>query len=423
MEANMTPGGPAPSRGDARTLGWAATGSAVGDGAFFTTSAVFLTTVVGLTPGQVGLALTAAWGTGFVLSAPLGALADRVGLRTCAVAWSLLVSVALVALALTRHPGLVTATVVLVVYAVAQSGLGGLRQALVVTVIATDQRVSFRARLHVAVNAGLAVGCGIGGLALLAGTPAGYRAVLFMDAGIFVLTATTLSRLAVRPGQASPVTRAGLTVLHDRPYLVMTVLTGALFLYMPMLSVALPLYLTRHTAAPRWTVAAVFLVNTAGVLLLQVPVARRVTTLDRARSAVRLAGMALALSCVLFAAATTGGPAASLLWACAGTAVQVVGEVMLAAGAWYAGFELADPHRPGQWQAASAAAQPLARTVGPLALVALVQAAPVAGWSVLATTFLTAGALFVPTVAWAARTRTRVTPAPRRSLGATAPAS
>jgi MFS family permease len=423
MEANPISRGRGSVRDDARTLSWAAAGGAVGDGAFFTTSAVFLTTAAGLTPGQVGLALTAAWGAGFMLSAPLGALADRVGLRTCVVAWSMLVSAALVALALTGHPAVVTVTAVLVAYAVGQSGLGGLRQALVVTVIAKDRRVRFRARMHVGVNAGLAVGCGIGGLALLAGTPAGYRAVLLVDAGIFALTATMLTRLAIRPGHGPNLTRPGLVVLRDRPYLVMTVLTGALYLYMPMLSVALPLYLTRHTAAPRWTVAVVFLVNTAGVLLLQVPAARRVTSLDRARSSVRLAGLALALSCLLFAAATTGGPVTSVFWACAATVIQVVGEVMLAAGAWYTGFELADPHHPGQWQAVSAAAQPLARTVGPLALVALLQSAPVAGWTVLAAGFLAAGALFSPTVTWAAHTRTRAIPAPPGPLAVATPNS
>jgi hypothetical protein len=314
-----------------------------------------------------------------VLAAPLGALADRVGLRTCVVAWSMLVSAALVALALTRHPDLVSVTAVLMAYAVGQSGLGGLRQALVATVVAEDRRVRFRAKMQVAVNAGLAVGCGIGGLALLAGTPAGYRAVLLLDAGVFALTARMLTRLAIRPGQGSNVSRPGLVVLRDRPYLAMTALTGVLYLYMPMLSVALPLYLTRHTAAPRATVAVVFLVNTAGVLLLQVPAARRVTSLDRARRSVRLAGLALTLSCLLFAAATTGGTVTSMLWACAATAIQVIGEVMLAAGTWYTGFELANPHHPGQWQAVSAAAQPLARTVGPLALVALLQGTPVAG--------------------------------------------
>jgi MFS family permease len=409
--------------GDLRTLRWAATGSAVGDGAFVTTSAVFLTAAAGLTPGQVGLDLTVAWASGFVLSPVLGALADRVGLRTCAVAWSMLVSGALVVLALSRRPGLVTVTSVLVVYAVAQSGLGGLRQTLVVTVASKDKRVTIRARMHVAVNAGLAVGCAMGGLALLAGTSTGYRAVLLMDAGIFALTAAALSRLAVRPGHGSHATRPGLAVLRDRPYLAMTLLTGALYLYLPMLSVALPLYLTRHTAAPGWTVAAVFLVNTAGVLLLQLPAARRVTTLDRARRSVRLAGTALALSCLLFAAATTGGPATSVLWACAGTAVQVVGEVMLAAGAWYTGFELADPHHPGQWQAVSAAAHPLARAVGPLALVALLQSASVAGWSVLAAGFLAAGALFGPTVTWATLSRTRAIGAPRGPLVAAVPTS
>jgi hypothetical protein len=45
----MTLRGRACVRDDGRTLRWAAAGGAVGDGAFVTTSAVFLTTAAGLT--------------------------------------------------------------------------------------------------------------------------------------------------------------------------------------------------------------------------------------------------------------------------------------------------------------------------------------------------------------------------------------
>ncbi len=54
---------------------------------------------------------------------------------------------------------------VTLVYAVAQSGSTAARQAPLVTLATSQTRVPIRARLQAAVNIGLAVGAGLGGLA------------------------------------------------------------------------------------------------------------------------------------------------------------------------------------------------------------------------------------------------------------------
>lgn len=398
---------------DLRVLAAAAAVGAVGDGAFHVTSAVYFTVVAGLTPAQVGAGLTMAWGLGFLLSAPMGALADRIGLRTAAVGWILMIAAALLAAATLDQPAVHVVIGVLIVYAVAQSGLGGVRQALVAAIVPSARRVSYRARLHVAINAGLATGAGLGGLALMVDTAAAYRITLLLDAVAFGLAAVTMSRLGrphvqagVSPVGASSMSAPGskVPVLRDRPYLAVTVLTAALYLYMPLLTVVLPIFLTQQTVAPGWTVSIVFLVNTAGVLVMQVWAARRATDLAAARRLVRCAGAALGVSCALFAAtATTGSERTAVALICAGALVQVIGEVMLAAGSWCAGFELADADRPGQWQSVFAAAQPLARAVGPVVLVTLVLGAPGVGWFLIAAIFVASGLLFSPVVRWGER--------------------
>src|SRR5690242_18266771 len=55
--------------------------SAVGNGAWYTSWALFLTRSVGLTPAQVGLGMTVAGGVGLLSATPLGRLADRIGAR------------------------------------------------------------------------------------------------------------------------------------------------------------------------------------------------------------------------------------------------------------------------------------------------------------------------------------------------------
>ena len=55
--------------------------SAIGNGAWYTSWALFLTRSVGLSPAQVGLGMTAAGGVGLLAATPLGWLADRLGAR------------------------------------------------------------------------------------------------------------------------------------------------------------------------------------------------------------------------------------------------------------------------------------------------------------------------------------------------------
>ena len=175
---------------------------------------------------------------------------------------------------LTRGP--VSFTGVAVVYAVAQSGLGVARQTLVIALVDAGERTRFRARLQVWANVGIGLGAVLGGLALLADTSAAYTGVLVLDAFGFVLAGLLLLRLpAPRPVSYGPPAAyaprtAERRVRHDRPYLSVAGLHAVLYLYMPTLSVVLPLFVASRTAAPAWTIAVAFVVNTAGVLALQV---------------------------------------------------------------------------------------------------------------------------------------------------------
>jgi MFS family permease len=378
-----------------RTLTAAHAANGLGDGSFHVTSALFFAHVVGLSAARTGLCLSLAWAVGFLLTTPLGLLADRVGLRRSAVAWSVVVAAALVAVVVVDPRDPLALTPLIALYAVAQSALAGTRQALVVTSVAAPRRVAVRARLHVAVNTGLGIGAGLGGIALVVGTPAAFRAVFVLDALTFLVAAALLARL---PRPTAPVSAARpplrLDVLRDHRYVRAAALTAVLHLYMPMLTVALPLYIAQRTTAPSWSIALLFVLNTLGVLALQVRAARTVRSLATAATAVRRAGLALLASCaVVAAAALTGSPAIALAVLAAAAVLQVLGEVVLAAGSWHVGFALADPDRPGQWQSLWSSGQPLARAVGPAALTALVVGWSGPGWLVLGVVFAATGLL------------------------------
>ena len=79
-----------PPPGPPRVLALAQLANSIGDGAFYATSALFFTRVVGLSATQVGLALTVAWAIGMLAGVPLGMVADRWGARRTAVLLAIL---------------------------------------------------------------------------------------------------------------------------------------------------------------------------------------------------------------------------------------------------------------------------------------------------------------------------------------------
>ncbi len=386
--------------------GWLTTATlvnSIGDGAFYVTSVLFLTRVAGLSATEVGVGLTIGWAAGLLATTPLGGLADRVGRRRAGVALSVVTAVALLGLQLATS--WVAFVAVAVLYCCSQSAAGAVRAALLAALTTPAERTATRARLQVAQNAGLAVGAAAGGIALAVDVAAGYRIALGLDAVAFVLAAILLLRLpTVAPTPAQPGTRR-LEVLRDRPYAVLAGLNAVMLLYMPLLSVALPLWVVERTAAPAWLVSALFVLNTAGVMLGQVRVARRVTGLATAARIVRSAGVVMLMACAVFAWSGHSSPLGAGLLLVLAALLQVGAEMMSASGSWQIAFDLAPEHRQGQYQGFYATGVPMARMIGPALLTGLVLTLGTIGWFVLGGLFLLAGVLTVPAVAWARRSR------------------
>ncbi|MER6984209.1 MFS transporter, partial [Streptomyces carpinensis] len=176
-----------PPAGPQRVLALAQFANSVGDGAYYVTSALYFTHVVGLSPTRVGLGLTVAWAVGSVVGVPLGRVADRRGPRGTAVVLALVTGLAVAAF-LVVH-GFVPFVAAACAYAAAQSGLAAARQALLAGLVTPARLTGLLAHLQSTLNAGLAVGAGLGGLALHAGTRAAYLGVFAVDAAGFLLCA------------------------------------------------------------------------------------------------------------------------------------------------------------------------------------------------------------------------------------------
>ncbi|RFU87344.1 MFS transporter [Streptomyces triticagri] len=388
-----------PPAGVQRVLAGAQLSNSVGDGAYYVTSALYFTHVVGLAPARIGLGLTVAWGIGSVVGVPLGRLADRRGPRGTAVLLALATSVAVASFLVVRDfvPFLIAACL----YASAQSGLAAARQALLAGLVPKEERTGALAHLQSTLNAGLAVGAAMGGLALHAGTEAAYLAVFALDAVSFAGCALVLLRLPVVAPAGAGRQGAGRAVLRDRPYALVTLVNTVLLLRMPLLSVGLPLWIVERTSAPEWLVSALFILNTGAVMLFQVRTAKGVSGLRTAGRALRRSGLIMLVTCGIFAFSGVGGPwvAAALLVIASGTLVW--GEMLHSAGSWQISFELAPAGSIGEYQGFFGTGVTVARTAGPLLLTSLLIGLGPAGWVLLGVVFLAAAWAMGPAALWA----------------------
>ncbi|MFJ2821756.1 MFS transporter [Streptomyces toxytricini] len=400
-----------PPPGVPRVLALAQLVCRTGDGAYYICSALFFTRIVGISPVKMGLGLTVAWSVALVLSVPMGHLADRRGPRATAV-----VLFVCAGLAIASYLFVSTFTAFLVgacVYAVAQRGGSAAQQALLAGSVPEGQATKVRAYVQSSYNAGLAVGSAFGGVALLLDRREAYYAVFALNTVAFLAAAFVLSRVPEVPRAAAPRPEAaggghGRSVFKDRPYVVVTVLNTLLLLHIPLVDIALPLWISEHTAAPVWLLSLMFMLNTVSVVLFQVRVARGVTGLPSASRYIFRGSALLGLGCVVFAMTSMGDSA----WVAGGlllvaVAIQSLGEMMQAAGAWEVSFGLAPAGKHGQYQAFFGNGTTVAEMVGPLLLTGLIVYWGAPGWILLGVLFTVVAAAMGPAVRWGARARSR----------------
>lgn len=394
-----------PPPGGPRILAAAQLSNSIGDGVYYTCSALYFTEVAGLSPARLGLGLTIAWAVGSLAGVPLGHLADRRGPRTMAVLLALATAVMVASFLVIRSfvPFLLVASL----YATAQSGLAAARQALLAGLVDPAERTGVLAHMQSTLNAGLAIGAALGGLVLNNGTRTAFLAVFVVDALSFLVCALILLRLpAVKDTHRRMNDEPRLAVLRDRPYAVITLINTVLLLRLPLLSLAIPLWIAARTPHLTWLASALFVLNTLAVMLFQVRTARAVTDLRSASRAVRGAGVILLASCAVFAVSAARLPA----WATAAVLVtaallQVFGEMKQSAGSWQIGFDLAPSDQVGQYQGFFGTGVAVARTLGPLLVTTLLMTWGLPGWLLLGGLFLGAGYAMGPAVRWAERDR------------------
>lgn len=394
-----------PPAGPVRSLALVTLVNTSGNGIFFTLSALYFTRVVGLSVAQVGVGLGIAAAVGLLAGVPVGHLADRRGPREVMVA--LLAVVTVLALLLLAVSSFLQFVLVASALAFFDRGAGAVRGGLIAGLAAGGTRASTKAYLRSVTNVGMTLGTGVAAVALHFDTPTAYRVVLLLDVASYALSALLMLRVPhVAPRPASTDTSMFLAA-RDWPFVGVTLVGAVLAVHYQLLEVAMPLWVVEHTTAPRSLVAVLVVVNTGVVIGFQVLVARRVVTPAAAVRASLLAGVLFLLCCIAFGASAGRTTAVAVVILVVAMVLQVLGELLQAAGSFVLGFELAPDHAQGQYQGLYGMGMGISTMIGPPLMALLPLGLGVPGWWMLGGLLLGAAVLLKPAVGWCERTRPR----------------
>lgn len=270
---------------------------------------IYLHQLRGFSTATAGLVLGAILGTATVVSPPTGALLDRFRPKPVLIASNLASALGYAGFAFVERPWQAFACAV-----VAGVGIGGARvatQTLLIGLITPEQRPASFALARVAQNFGLGVGAAVAGFIVSwAQQLQSFQALYVFDAITYVAFALVV--LAVVPrGRAAAAhpgaeARGFRAVARDRRLLI--ILTANLVLlivgYTTFANLLAP-YAAAHTRVGPGGFGILFLVNSAFVVVAQIPATHAVKRLRR--------GQAFAAASAVFAIALFGVLAATLI--------------------------------------------------------------------------------------------------------------
>ncbi|WP_084224010.1 MFS transporter [Kitasatospora cheerisanensis] len=186
----------------------------VGNGLYYSVSALYFTRQVGLGAAQLAIGLGAAGVAGMLAGVPFGRLADKLGHRRLLYVLGPMQGVAVLGYVFVH--GFAPFVAAIVVATVLERGAIVVRSALIAHLLPADGQVRSRALLRSVMNAGLMLGGAGAALALQQDSHWAYATVLALDAASFAATSLLLRGLpdaqvpagerarTERPGRRSP---------------------------------------------------------------------------------------------------------------------------------------------------------------------------------------------------------------------------
>lgn len=384
------------------TLASATLVNTIGNGSYLTAGILYFTRVLHLPVYQVGLGFSAAGIISLTAGIPGGHLADRYSPRAI---YALTLAGCALGMAGFYFTRSFLAFILVACFTSITQTAGLAARGPIIRRLGGGRPQELRAYLRSVTNLGIALGAVGAGVAVEVNSALAYKILIAGNGISFAMSAAIVWFL---PGIRSEPAVSGprWVALRDYPYIALTLLDGVLAIQGQVQTVAIPLWLTSFTRAPRWILAASVVINTVIVVVLQVRASKKIASAHEGGHAMRRAGFTLLISCIIIS--VTGhlaavGAAALILVA---VIIQTVGELWYAAGGFELSFGLAPEHAQGQYLGVYGMGAGLANSFGPALLTALCIGWGIAGWVTVGILFAAAGLLMPPAVRWAEATRT-----------------
>jgi MFS family permease len=338
--------------------------SLIGDGMLLPFAALYFVREHDFRPAQAALVLALMLGSGVVLTAPGGALLDRLGVRRATILATLVQGIACIALgfAATVPAALAAALLYGAGRAVARPGVDAVVSDLTE---GTDRTRTF-AWLHMATNIGIGAGAALGGaIATFGGS--GLRMLFVANAVSYFLFALVLQGAPDVAAHARQASNGGYrAVLSDRRFLRVLAIGFAGFVSLTQLDVSFPLYTVSTVGLSVGIVGVAALANTIAVIAFQAPIVRVTGGFPRSRVlALGAAGLAACWSFAALASVLPGTvlPAAALI---AALASMGLAETLFIPIVFTLANELAPAELRGRYNGALWAVGGAAFAAGPL---------------------------------------------------------
>ena len=237
-----------------------------------TVDVIYFTTIVGLSPAQVALALSIAGGLAMTLSVPAGHIADRFGPRNIAAIAIGVEGIIMAGLVFVHSylPFLLIHIVMAMLGVVAQTT----RMATIAKLGGEESRVQLRAYQRAVTNFGISVGTLFAGIGLALNDPTVYKALLLGDAITFILAGLLYLKLPFVPPTVERGEPFSFEAMKDKVFLAATLSNAFMSLHFVLQSIAIPLWVVRETNAPRWWVSVIMMMNTIAVMFCRWPQVR-----------------------------------------------------------------------------------------------------------------------------------------------------
>ncbi len=325
-----------------------------GDGAFVTGSAVFLTQVVGMSAGKVGIAITIAGIAEFLFAYPAGRVVDRFGPKRV---WVISTVFRVACFCVLPFVGSFWEYVALAItFAVFESAGHSSHHAYVLDVLPPKERVETQAYMYSALNVGFTLGAIIGGIALAFDNLTVIRWTPLFTAALLLANAFWISRLPAAPHDLrvasgeQRVKPTGPGPMRNWGWILVSFFLGTLWTNQVLLHVVIPLWLVEATDAPHVLLAWLFGTNTVLCIFLPAYTSKGVRTLDDALRYTWISSGFFVVSCVITMAthSTVGLVTVLLVWL--GHVTVTGAELAVSGASWSFQAELMDPKRRGEYQ-------------------------------------------------------------------------